>query len=90
MDAPEKSGSGEESEFGLKRQCHGAYKRKRERFIPTDVPDILFIQNILSTTHPADNCREARNVIWSCLSAKCTDGRLICIKRVNNDLPTLQ
>lgn len=46
MDAPEKSGSGEESEFSLRCQCHGAYKRKRERIIPTDVPDILFIQNI--------------------------------------------
>jgi hypothetical protein len=56
VDAPEKSSSGEESEFG--RRCHGVYKRKRESFIPTNVLDILFIPNIpapFSTTHLADN-----------------------------------
>ena len=93
MDAPEKSGSGKESEFGLRCQCHGAYKRKRGRFIPADVPDILFIPN--TPTLLFDDAsggqlpgrRGVKKTIWSCLSAKCTDGRLLCIKWVNNDPP---
>lgn len=54
MDAPEKSGSDKESEFG--KRCHGVSKGEREKFIPAGVRYILFITDVFSTTHLADNC----------------------------------
>lgn len=53
-------------------------EEERERPIPIDVPDILFIPTIpaFSTTHPADNSG------WWCLAvfvAKCTDERLVSL-----------